>query len=86
VNPKNVRSPLAREILEFIVENYETLPFCERWMIKKFGTKALLGLKQLESNGNLHQFTQLVESSNSPVAQTEHTMLVEIKETILTTK
>lgn len=83
---KNVRSPIARDILKFIEEKYSTLPFCSRWIIKKFGAKALFGLKQLEENGNLHQFPQLVESSHSKVSQAEHTVLVEDREIIVTTK
>lgn len=75
-NPRNVRSPIAREILEFIKEEYQTLPFCSRWIVKKFGTKALIGLKQLEENGNLHQFSQLVEIPNSKVSQAEETILI----------
>ncbi len=86
MDPKNVRSPIAREILEYITEEYLNLPFCSRWLIKKFGTKAILGLKQLEQNGNIHQFEQLVESSGKKVAQAEHTIFIEDKETIVTTK
>lgn len=84
IDNKNVRSPIAREVLKFIKEEYNTLPFCSRWIIKKFGTKALFGLKQLEENKNLHHFPQLVETSNSKVAQAEDTVLVEDKTTITT--
>ena len=86
INSKNVRSPIAREMLNFILEEYETLPFCSRWLIKEFGTKALIGLSQLTQNGNLHRFAQLVEESNSKVAQSEHTILIEDEEFIVTTK
>lgn len=85
INSKNVRSPIAREILQYVVEEYQTLPFCSRWLIKKFGTKALIGLKQLEENGNLHHYNQLIESANAPVAQAEQTLLIEKKEVIITT-
>lgn len=82
---RNVRSPIAREILGFIIEEYKTLPFCSRWLVKKFGTKALLGLRELERNRNLHQYAQLIEISKKKVAQAEHTLIVEEKETIVTT-
>lgn len=82
---RNVRSPIAREILEYIVKNYRTLPFCSRWLVKEFGTKALIGLKQLEENDNLHHFPQLVEASNAIVSQAEHTVLIDEKEIIVTT-
>tara|TARA_Y100000310_G_scaffold107162_2_gene105624 strand:- start:23550 stop:24428 length:879 start_codon:yes stop_codon:yes gene_type:complete len=86
IDDKNIRSPIAREILEFIIEEYQTLPFCSRWIVKKFGTKGLFGLKQLEENGNLHNYPVLIESSNGKVAQTEHTILVEDNGIIVTTK
>ena len=85
VDSKNVRSTIAREVLDFIMDEYQTLPFCSRWVVKIFGNKSLLGLKQLEENGNLHQFSQLVEISGSKVSQAEHTILLD-KEKIVTTE
>lgn len=82
---KNVRSPIAREILKLIDEEYQTLPFCSRWVVKKLGTKALFGLKQLEQQGILHQYPQLVEVSHKPVSQAENTILIEKDKTIVTT-
>jgi len=76
-NSKNIRSPLAREVLEFIAEEYSTLPFCSRWLVKKFGNRALLALNQLEQNGNIHQYAQLVEANRGIVSQAEHTILVD---------
>ena len=76
ISNKNVRSPIAREVLGFIDGEYDTLPFCSRWIVKKLGTKALFGLRQLEESGNLHQFNQLVEIPGSKVSQTEHTVLI----------
>jgi methionyl aminopeptidase len=77
VNDRNIRSPGAREILDFIVEEYKTLPFCSRWLVKKFGTKALLYLSQLESNENINQYPQLIEISKGKVAQSEDTILID---------
>lgn len=82
---KNIRSPIAREILSYIIEEYSTLPFCSRWIVKKFGTRAMIGLKQLEENGNLHQFAQLIEEGKGKVSQTEHTVFVG-DEVVVTTK
>ena len=82
---KNIRSPIAREVLKFITEEYQTLPFCERWLVKKFGTKATFALKQLEDAEVLHHFRQLVEASHGKVAQSEHTILID-KEIIVTTR
>ncbi len=82
IDEKNVRSPIARELLFFIAEEYHTLPFCSRWLIKKFGTKAIIGLKQLEDNGNLHHYPQLVEVHDAKVSQAENTFLIEKEVTI----
>lgn len=74
---KSPRTPLAREVLNYILEEHYTLPFCSRWLVKKFGTKALLALRQLEQNGNLQQYNQLIESTKSPVSQAEHTIFID---------
>lgn len=83
---KNVRSPIAREVLQFIIEEYKTNPFCSRWLVKKFGTKALFALKQLEENENLHNYPQLIEISKNKVSQAEHTILIQDNEIIVTTR
>jgi len=83
---KNVRSPIARELLEYIFKKYDNLPFCSRWLVKEFGTKALLGLRQLEQENILHHFPQLIESSKSNVSQAENTFLIEKDKVIVTTK
>lgn len=84
INWKNVRSETAREIAEFIETEYQTLPFCSRWLIKQFGTRALFALRQLEDNENIHQYPQLIELSHGKVSQAEHTVLIG-KEKIITT-
>jgi methionyl aminopeptidase len=86
LNSKNPRSQIAREILEYIIEEYYTLPFCSRWLVKEFGTKALLGLRQLEKEGILHHFPQLVEASKGIVSQAENTFLIEKEKVTITTK
>lgn len=88
IDYKNIRNPNAREILEYIAEEYQQLPFCSRWLVKKFGTKALPALNQLEQNENLHQYAQLVEVGKGIVAQTEDTILIEKdgKKTITTSE
>jgi methionyl aminopeptidase len=85
---KNIRNPSAREILEYILEEYKELPFCSRWLVKKFGTRTLPALNQLEQNGNLHQYPQLVEVGKGTVAQTEDTILIKKdgRKTVTTSK
>jgi len=84
VNDKNVRNNEARKILNFIIEEYKTLPFCSRWIVKKFGTRSLFALKQLEENGNLHNYPQLIEVSKAKVSQAENTILIDDKVIVTT--
>jgi methionyl aminopeptidase len=81
----NVRDSLARDVLAFIEEEYKTLPFCARWLVKKFGTRALIALKRIEDAGLLHQYPQLIEENRKPVAQAEHTVIITRNEKIVTT-
>jgi len=83
---KPIRDAQARKILLFIEENYSTLPFCSRWIVKKFGTRALLTLNQLEQVGILHHYKQLIEKSHEKVSQAEHTIIVSENKVEITTK
>jgi len=85
-NPTQPRDPLARQILAYIIENYQTLPFCQRWIHKQFGPRTTIALHQLEQNNSLHQYPQLIESTAKKVAQAEHTILITDKEKIVTTQ
>ncbi len=85
-NEGNVRDNFARQVLQFIKEEYKTLPFCSRWIHKKFSTRGLLALRQIEQSKILHQYPQLIESSSAKVAQAKHTVLLSDKEKIITTK
>jgi len=81
----SVRDSFAREVLAFIYEEYQTLPFCSRWIHKKFGTRGLLALKRIEDAKILHHYPQLIESGGKKVSQAEHTILLEKDKKIITT-
>ena len=81
----NVRDNFARQVLQYMREEYNTLPFCSRWIHKKFGTRGLLALRQIEQSGLLHSYNQLIEKSGAKVAQAEHSVLLTKKEKIITT-
>jgi methionyl aminopeptidase len=81
----NVREASAREVLGFIYEEYETLPFCSRWIHKKFGTRGLLALRRIEEAGILHHYPQLIEISGKIVSQAEHTVSIEKDKKTVTT-
>ena len=81
-----VRDAGARKIYQFILDEYKTLPFCERWLTKKFGSRTRIALIFLEKAGILHQYAQLIEKSHAPVSQAEHTILIIKDKTEVTTK
>jgi len=72
---KPVRLPNARKLLTFIGKEYQTLPFCERWLTPRFHNVRFL-LALLEREGILKQYTQLPEQSGGMVSQAEKTMEV----------
>ncbi len=74
---KPIRDSFARRVFQFIQDEYKTLPFCQRWIVKKFGARALLTLHFLEQQGILHQYPQLIEKAHGIVAQAEHTILID---------
>ncbi|MGV8151985.1 MAG: type II methionyl aminopeptidase [Candidatus Nanoarchaeia archaeon] len=84
IKPKNTRNPTARKILDYVWKKYKTLPFSLREIQKEFPT-ARLALTQLEQEGIIHSFPQLIEVSHSPVSQAEHTFIKSKNEIIITT-
>ena len=86
VEDRNVRSPFARQTLEFIKDNFGNLPFAGRWVIKELGSKALLGIRQLENEGILHQYPILTEEKGKLVSQAENTFLIEKDQVIVTSE
>lgn len=80
---KNVR--MGREVLKYIFENYKTLPFARKWIVKEFSEfKANFSLRVLERDGVIQQYKQLVERSQGRVSQAEHTVIVKDKPIVLT--
>ncbi len=77
IEVKTPRDNFAREVLNYILEEYKQLPFCIRWLIKKFGMRAKLGVLTLEREGIIKQYKQLPEKAKGQVSQSEHTMIVE---------
>jgi len=76
INEKNIRDSNARKVLKFIIENYKTLPFSERWLIKKFGNVAKFALLNLEREEIIKQFKVLPEKTKGQVSQAERTLIV----------
>ena len=84
INPKPVRSPYAREILQN-VQQYEGLPFTTRWLTRTMSPgKVSLGLRELMKAGIIKHHPPLVEENKGLVSQAEHTVLIGEKVEVLT--
>ncbi len=83
---RSVRNAYARKILEFVQENYKTLPFAERWLVRelKLSDFALkVGLKQLLHEKCVKAYPILHDRAGSFVAQAENSF-IKTKEGIIT--
>lgn len=86
LQPRPVRLPEARNILEIANNEYKGLPFCKRWLVEKGFSpfKASFALKQLEVSNSVKSYPVLREKSGFSVAQAEHTIIVKEKPLVTT--
>jgi methionyl aminopeptidase len=86
LQPRPARLPEARKILEIANNEYNGLPFCRRWLVKKGFSpfKVSFALKQLEIANSLKDYPVLKEREGRPVAQAEHTIIVKEKPLVTT--
>ncbi len=70
-----VRSPYARKILTDL-RDLNGLPFTTRWMTRKYGGGAKLGMRELLRTGIVKSYPPLVEVGKGMVAQFEHSFIV----------
>ena len=74
---RQVRLPVTRKILKYILENYGQLVFAKRWLKRKFQNYEVeFALRNLEREGIIHGYPPLGELKKGIVSQTEHTILV----------
>jgi len=74
-----IRNTNARKVLDFCTENYDGLPFAERWLVRdleisEFARKT--ALRELVKFGALDAHSVLREKKGALVAQFETTMLI----------
>ncbi len=74
----SLKNAEARRLLKFIRDNFRTLPFAERWLIKYYGEASSYRRAFLEllSSKYLMAYPVFVEVSLKPVAQAEHTVYI----------
>ena len=78
-----VRDATTKKVLKYIQDEFKTLPFCKRDILKKF-PKASFNIKLLEKQQILKEYAQLVEENKGLVSQAEHTVLIKDKPIVLT--
>lgn len=76
VKSGQVRDAFARQVLRYILENKKMLPFSQRELEKKFGTRVLFALKSLKTSGTIEEYPQLVERNHAPVSQAETSVVI----------
>ncbi len=73
---KPTRNMITRKVLKEI-EKYNNLPFCKRWLTKKFGqAKTSLALRNLKQLNILTEYPPLIDKNHGLISQAEHTVLV----------
>lgn len=78
-NKLPVRMRESRRLLNYVEENYKTLPFAERWLYRDFHSKLLLhaALRELVFSAALRQYPVLKDAGRGLVSQAELTVVVE---------
>jgi len=76
VSRKKTKNSEADEMLDFIWENFNMLPFALRWLVKKWDEKKARELLEvLTKKKAVKAYPILVEAKSKPVAQAEHTFI-----------
>lgn len=76
VSRKKTKNEEVDELLDYIWENFNMLPFALRWIVKKWDenkARELLGI--LVKKKIVHSYPVLIEANGQRVAQAEHTFI-----------
>jgi methionyl aminopeptidase len=77
IKAKSVKNDHARKLLKYIEMNFRTLPFAERWLTDLVPREQYsAAFKELLSSKSVMGYPVFVEVSKKPVAQAEHTVLI----------
>lgn len=78
VKRRSIEDPFAERLLNHIEANFKTLPFSERWLKDIVPAENhSSAFKKLLHSRCLISYPVFIEASGSPVAQAEHTILVQ---------
>jgi len=84
--PRPIRNPEARKIMEFIAGKYKTLPWSERYAhneLKLPDFKRRMGLRELLLKGCIRPYPVLLEQKGAMVAQAETCMILKDNDVIV---
>jgi len=74
---KSVKNESAKKLLKHIESNFRTLPFAERWLTSVVPKEQYhAAFKELLASKAIMSYPVFVEASKKPVAQAEHTVLL----------
>jgi len=74
---KSLKNEHAKKLCSYVVENFHTLPFTERWLQNVVASdRYKAAFSELLFSKTLMAYPIFVEASGKPVAQAEHTVLV----------
>jgi methionyl aminopeptidase len=86
VSRKKVKNENANKLVDYIWENFNTLPFALRWITKEWEQKeAKPLLDELIKNKVVRSYPVLIEANGQRVAQAEHTFIPTESGAIVTT-
>ena len=77
VSRKKTKDGAANEMLEYIWDNFNALPFARRWLEKWEPAESARLLEKLVGSKAVHAYPVLVEAGGMRVAQAEHTFIAE---------
>ena len=68
---------IPKKMLKYIQDEYRTLPFASRWVIRKFNTtEGRSAFQELLRSKCVMSYPQLLEKTRAKVAQAEHSVIV----------
>jgi methionyl aminopeptidase len=77
VKRKTLKNRYAKQLLNYILNNFHTLPFTERWIQKCVPAGQYSpAFSELLSSKTLMAYPEFIEASGKPVAQAEHTVII----------
>jgi methionyl aminopeptidase len=77
VKRKSLKNRHAKQLLNYILNNFHTLPFTERWLQKCVPASHYRhAFSELLSSKSLMAYPEFIEASGKPVAQAEHTVII----------